>query len=246
MRTALVLLFLLALAAIPGSLIPQQKVDPTAVSAYQRAHPSLTPWFDRVGMFHVYTSSWFSAIYLLLMVSLVGCFVPRIRLYAHAARSRPPRAPANLARLPAFGSFHTDESPTQVAERAARLLGSQRRRVQQYEVADGARVVSAEKGYLREAGNLVFHVAVLVVLVGVAVTSLWGFKGSVVVVQGWLVLEHADPVRRLRVRWTVQLHRSRAVRVHRRQLRGCLRPARPRPRHTYPVRRPAVRRRPAR
>jgi cytochrome c biogenesis protein len=184
MRTALVLLFLLALAAIPGSLIPQQKVDPTAVSAYQRAHPTLSPWFNRVGMFHVYTSPWFSAVYLLLMISLVGCFVPRIRLYARAARARPPRAPANLARLPAFDSFHTDESPAQVAERATRLLRSQRRRVAQYEVADGARVVSAEKGYLREAGNLVFHIAVLVVLVGVAVTSLWGFKGSVVVVQG--------------------------------------------------------------
>jgi cytochrome c biogenesis protein len=184
MRTALVLLFLLALAAVPGSLIPQEKVDPTAVSAYRRAHPGLAPWFDRLGMFHVYTSPWFSAVYLLLMVSLVGCFVPRIRLYAHAARARPPRAPLNLARLAAFDSYLTEGSPSQVADRAAGVLRSHRRRIARYDLPDGVRVVSAEKGYLREAGNLVFHVAVLVVLVGVAVTSLWGFKGSVVVVQG--------------------------------------------------------------
>jgi cytochrome c biogenesis protein len=188
MRTALVLLFLLALAAVPGSLIPQQKVDPTAVSAFRRSHQSLAPWYDRIGMFHVYTSTWFSAIYLLLMVSLIGCFLPRLRVYARAARARPPRAPANLRRLSASDSFRTDESPQAVAERASVLLGSQRRRVDVYNERDpakaGAVVVTAEKGYLREAGNLLFHFAVLVVLVGVAVTSLWGFKGSVVVVQG--------------------------------------------------------------
>ena len=42
--------------------------------------------------------------------------------------------------------------------------------------------VSAERGYLREAGNLLFHLSVLVVLVGFAVGGLWGFKGGVIVV----------------------------------------------------------------
>src|SRR5687767_9846972 len=42
MRIALILLFLLALAAIPGSLIPQRTVDPVAVSRFAREHPELT------------------------------------------------------------------------------------------------------------------------------------------------------------------------------------------------------------
>jgi cytochrome c biogenesis protein len=183
MRTALVLLFLLALAAVPGSLIPQTPVDPSAVAAFTTRHPSISPIFQRLGLFHVYSSVWFSAVYLLLFVSLLGCIVPRLRVYVSAARAQPPKAPRNLSRLSAYDEWETAESPDTATERARALLAGQRRRVRVY--SDGNQtVVSAEKGYLREAGNLLFHVAVLVVLVGFAVTGLFGFKGGVAVVAG--------------------------------------------------------------
>ena len=183
MSTALILLFLLALAAIPGSLVPQDRVDPSAVSAFRDRHPDLAPVFDRLGMFSVYNSVWFSAIYLLLMLSLVGCVIPRLRVYARALSARPPRAPRRLARLSAYETWQTPEPVSSAAERTASLLRERRRRVEVYR--DGEEVVvSAEKGYLREAGNLLFHLALLVVLVGVAVTSLFGFKGGASVVAG--------------------------------------------------------------
>ncbi len=187
MRTALVLLFLLAIAAIPGSLIPQERVDPSAVSAFRVKHPDVTPLFDRIGMFNVYSSVWFSAIYLLLFISLLGCIIPRLRLYLRSSRARPPRAPRNLARLTAYDTWSTDTTVDEEVERARALLRGQRRRVEVYDESVGpglGTVVSAEKGYLREAGNLTFHVAVLVVLVGFAVTGLFGYKGSVAVIEG--------------------------------------------------------------
>ncbi len=183
MRTALVLLFLLAIASIPGSLIPQERIDPNAVLAFKANHPSLTPLFDRIGMFAVFNSVWFSAIYILLMLSLVGCIVPRARVYAKNARARPPNAPRNLSRFPAYDAWETAEPRAVAAARARDLLAGQRRRVEVYETADET-VVSAEKGYLREAGNLLFHVAVLIVLIGFAVTGLYGFKGSAAVISG--------------------------------------------------------------
>jgi cytochrome c biogenesis protein len=183
MRTALVLLFLLAVAAVPGSLIPQERVDPSAVFAFKANHPSLAPVFERIGMFTVYSSVWFSAVYLLLMLSLVGCIVPRARVYAKNFRARPPRAPRNLSRFPAYATWTTDEPVDVVAQRARSLFGHQRRRTEVYPAGSEV-VVSAEKGYLREAGNLLFHVAVLVVLVGVAVTGLYGFKGTAAVISG--------------------------------------------------------------
>ncbi len=183
MRTALILLFLLAVAAMPGSLIPQQRVDPSAVTAFQNRHPALTPLFDRIGMFNVYSSVWFSAIYLLLMISLLGCIMPRIRAYATAVRARPPRAPRNLSRLTAYETWLSNAPLATEVTRARELLKSQRRRIEVYETTDGT-VVSAEKGYLREAGNLLFHCAVVVVLVGFAVTSIFGFKGSTAIVSG--------------------------------------------------------------
>ena len=177
MRTALILLFLLALAAIPGSVVPQTAVDSVRASRWREQHPTLTPIYDRLGLFSVYNSVWFSAIYILLMVSLVGCIVPRLRVYWRGLRSQPPAAPKNLARMPQHHGFETDEEPDAVLERARATLRKRRFRVSVRE-SD----VGAERGYLREAGNLMFHLSVLIVLVGFAVGGLFGFKGGVIVV----------------------------------------------------------------
>ena len=124
MRTALVLLLLLALAAIPGSIIPQSGVDSLKTSRWQEQHPQLTPIYERLGLFAVFDSAWFSAIYLLLMISLVGCIVPRLFVYARALRAKPPAAPRNLSRLPVHTSYVVDEPPADVLERARRCCAS--------------------------------------------------------------------------------------------------------------------------
>ncbi|WP_019143738.1 cytochrome c biogenesis protein ResB [Aeromicrobium massiliense] len=181
MRTALFLLLLLAIAAVPGSLIPQRGVDAQAVQSYFARNPELAPVLDDLGFFSVYTSPWFSAIYLLLMVSLVGCIIPRAVVYAKALRARPPKAPRNLLRLPVSTSLETDASLDEVVAAARTALRGHRVDVV---TDDGTAEVRAEKGYLREAGNLVFHVSLVVVLVGVAAGTLFGYRGSAVVVEG--------------------------------------------------------------
>jgi cytochrome c biogenesis protein len=177
MRTALILLFLLALASIPGSVVPQEAVDSLRASQWRDQHPQLTPIYEKLGLFSVYNSVWFSAIYILLMISLVGCIVPRLRVYWRGVRARPPAVPRNLTRLPQHRTFETDEEPEVALERARALLRKRRFRVE-----SSADAVSSERGYLREAGNLLFHLSVLIVLVGFAVGGLWGFKGGVIVV----------------------------------------------------------------
>ena len=179
MRTALILLFLLALAAIPGSVIPQSDVDAFAVSRWQDQHPKLTPVYEKLQLFSVFDSVWFSAIYLLLVVSLVGCILPRTRVYWRGLKAKPPTAPRNLTRLPEHTTYTTAEPPEGVLARAEKVLRSRRFRIETRGDA-----VSAERGYLREAGNLLFHLAVLIVLAGFAIGSLWGYKGGVIVVEG--------------------------------------------------------------
>ena len=183
MRTALVLLFLLALAAIPGSLVPQRKISPIRVDDFITAHPVLGPVYDKIGMFAVYSSPWFSAIYLLLFVSLIGCIIPRVGTYARGLRTPPPRTPRNLSRLPAYASRNVDgpdeSALAAVLDRAEADLKSARYRVVRTEDS-----VSAERGYLREAGNLVFHLSLLVLLLGVAINGMFGFRGTSVVVVG--------------------------------------------------------------
>jgi cytochrome c biogenesis protein len=184
MRTALVLLFLLALGSVPGSVLPQQGSNPSGVQQYFTAHPALAPWLNRLGLFNVFAAPWFAAIYLLLFTSLVGCVVPRTFRLAGAARTPPPRAPRNLRRLPHSASYESALPPAAAIEAAAAVLGRQRFRLRRSGAGDPTSWVSAEKGYLREAGNLLFHLALLGVLVSIAVGGLFGYKANKLLVEG--------------------------------------------------------------
>ncbi len=180
MRTALLLLLLLTVAAVPGSLVPQEGVDPVRVAEFKAQHPSLSPWYERLSLFDVFAAPWFAAIYLLLFVSLAGCVLPRSRAHWAAARARPPAAPRHLERLPVAESWTSDVPPREMLDAARQAL--RRRRFRVDVGADGS--VAGEKGYLRETGNLVFHAALLLLLVAVAVGNLFGFQGSVLVSEG--------------------------------------------------------------
>lgn len=179
MRSALMLLFCLAVGAVPGSVFPQRGVNPADVQAYIAQHPLAGRWLDRLSMFDVFGSSWFAAIYLLLLISVVGCVVPRSILHAKAIRARPPAAPRNLARLPEHRSYQTWTGPEQVLVAAAQVLRQRRWRV---DIRDGA--VCAERGQTRETGNLIFHAALILLLLGIAFGALFGTRGQVLVVDG--------------------------------------------------------------
>lgn len=191
MRVALLLLMLLAVAAVPGTLFPQRAQDPAKVAEYLVDHPTTGPWLDRFGFFGVYSSVWFSAIYLLLFVSLVGCILPRTKVHLAGVRGRPPRTPRRLGRFPAQGGGTSDDEPRVVVERAAATL----RRgwswlpfVPTYRVdvhdEGGTWSAAGERGYLRETGNLLFHLALVGLLVSVATGQLLHYRGQAIVVQG--------------------------------------------------------------
>src|SRR6516225_7775767 len=188
MRIALVLLFLLALGSVPGSMLPQEGADPAGVQQYYASHPALAPLLNHLGLFNVFAAPWFAAVYLLLFASLVGCVVPRTFRLAGSARALPPRAPRHLTRLPRSAEYATALPPGDAVEVAARVLAGRGFRLRQPDEAGQAEAsqhwVSAEKGYLREAGNLLFHLALLGVLVSAALGGLFGYKADRLLVQG--------------------------------------------------------------
>ncbi|MGW1712480.1 cytochrome c biogenesis protein ResB [Streptomyces sp. NPDC002156] len=179
MRVALLLLFLLSLGAIPGSLIPQSGTDETKVADFMQRHDFLGPIYDKLGLFHVYSSVWFSSIYILLFVSLIGCIVPRTWQFVGQLRSRPPGAPRRLTRLPAYTTWRTETEPEQVREAALVLL--RKRRFRAHLAGDA---VAAEKGYLREVGNLAFHIALIVMLTAFAWGQLYKSEGNKLILEG--------------------------------------------------------------
>jgi cytochrome c biogenesis protein len=184
MGTALVLLFLLALGAIPGALLPQRSLNAGKVNDYLAAHPVIGPWLDALQAFDVFSSFWFTAVYVLLFVSLVGCLTPRMIEHARSLRAMPVAAPRNLARLPKHTSARLSADSADLNALANTIAGRLRgwRSTIRHHADPETVEVSADKGYLREFGNLVFHFSLLGLLVAVAVGKLFGYEGNVIVI----------------------------------------------------------------
>ncbi|NNG35030.1 cytochrome c biogenesis protein ResB [Nakamurella aerolata] len=180
MRTALILLFLLALASLPGALLPQWDNGREKTQAYLDEHTTWGPLLNKLGFFDVFASPWYSAIYLLLFISLIGCVLPRSVDFARQLRAKPVRTPRNLARMPLSTEYRVDTDPEATADRVEQQLRQRHWRVlRSAEPATaGGYTVSAEKGYLREFGNLVFHFSLIGLLGAVATGALFGYSGS--------------------------------------------------------------------
>jgi cytochrome c biogenesis protein len=183
MRTALILLFLLALASLPGALLPQWNLDQGRTLEFIRDNPTLGPVLDSAGFFGVFGSPWYAAIYLALFTSLIGCLIPRTWDFVRALRAKPVHTPRNLGRLPHHAdALRTPESPEAAAARIA--AGLRGWRSIRREEPHGVVTISAEKGFLREVGNLVFHFSLLGLLGAIAVGKMFGFEGTVIVNEG--------------------------------------------------------------
>ena len=170
MRTALILLLLLGVASIPGSIFPQRTQSPLKVREYFDDDPNGAKWLDRFYLFDVYGSPWFSAIYLLLFISLVGCVLPRSFHYFKEIFKAPPAAPSLLNTMESF-----QVSPASL-EKAEAWLKKNR-----FRISKTSDSIAAEKGYLRETGNLLFHLSLIVVLLGIAGSSVFGMRGEAIV-----------------------------------------------------------------
>lgn len=185
MKTALVLLFLLAIAAIPGALLPQRSLNESKVLDYINANGKTAQVFDKLGLFDVFSSPWFTAIYVLLVLSLIGCILPRTWDHYKALRTHPPMAPKRLTRMPhsVSGEVEVDESTAKKRVREM-FKGWNVRETPAEDDRAGHWSISAEKGYLREAANLVFHLALVGILAAVGLGRLAYYEGQVIVVAG--------------------------------------------------------------
>jgi len=196
MRVALILLLLLGVAAIPGSVLPQRPRNLSAVLTYLTAHPTAGPLLDRLGLFDVFGSAWFTAIYLLLFASLIGCIVPRTIAHARALGEPPAAAPSSLARYEVRGQVAVADGAAAIARARAALRPNGWRsapsRAVGYRVRVDERVVkgrdqialAAEAGRLREWGNLAFHLALVGILTCIGLGSFLTYRGQAIVVEG--------------------------------------------------------------
>ncbi|MFM2412797.1 MAG: hypothetical protein RLZZ587_1130 [Actinomycetota bacterium] len=179
MRTAIILLVLVAVASIPGSIVPQRLADPNGVAVIRDSDPNIYNLYEALQLFDVFTSVWFSAIYLLLFISLIGCILPRVRHHWSVLRADPADAPKAWTRLPVREVVPVVGSAEASLDRAATVLRRARFRV----VRDGESL-KAEFGYLRETGNLTFHIALVGILATLGFAGGFSWHGQRALVEG--------------------------------------------------------------
>lgn len=180
MRTALILLMLLAFASVAGSLIPQWPNSPARVLDYRARHGLVGTFFDRAGLFDVFGSWWFVLITALLFASLVACLVPRTRAAWRAVRQPPIQA----REIDAFRHYTEVAVPVTPEAAVASSVRVLRRRAFRVARDPDRPAVAAEKGAARELGSLMFHWAFILLLVGVIYGKGTGYTGYAVVVEG--------------------------------------------------------------
>lgn len=176
MNTALWLLLLLGLAAIPGSILPQRTISLIRVNDFKENNPRLFDIYEQLGLFDVFSSFWFSAIYILLMISLAGCIVPRIKVHAKNIFEPMQTVPVNLENQLDYKTFETSLSLTEITQ-IARKSGWRTK----FNQTDDA--LTIEKGYLRETGNLLFHIAILFITAAVAFSALFNYNGTILLIE---------------------------------------------------------------
>jgi cytochrome c biogenesis protein len=178
MRTALVLLLMLAIGSVVGTLVPQIPNSPERVARFIADHPLLGDFYRHAGFFDVFGSWWFVLVTTLLFLSLVMCLLPRTRAAIRNVR----QAPLHAREIDSFRHYEeraVAAAPEGALDASRRVL---RRRLYRVSRSDGA--LAAEKGALREVGSLLFHWSFLLLVAGVIYGKGTGFTGKAVVVEG--------------------------------------------------------------
>ena len=170
MRTALALMFLLALGAAPGALLPQRSLNEDNVTEYLKNNGKIAEIYDKLQLFDVFSSTWFNSIAVLLFISLIGCILPRSLDHYKQLKTRPVRAPKNLSRLPLNAVGIVNKPLPEVEQHITTLFkGWHLAAYTKEEDRAGQRSFSAEKGYSRELYNLLFHLGLVGMLVAMAI-----------------------------------------------------------------------------
>lgn len=193
MRTALILLMLMAVAAIAGSLVPQVGVADARIAQMFEEHPARSTFYKYFGLFDVYGSWWFTLITVLLFVSLVACLIPRTRAMVRSLAARPQPA-RELDSMRCYAEREVADAPTVVLARADRLLRRRLFRISRSRSERGELTqIAADKGLARELGSLLFHWSFLLIVLGIVIGKGTGFTGYAVLTEGETWVEaHAN------------------------------------------------------
>lgn len=185
MRTGLALMLAIGALTLIGTLLPQA---PAGMAPYSTAYTawlySLRPDFggwtvvlDALGFFHMWSSWPFKVLMVLLTTSILACSVNRApKLWRHATRPRLSMGESFYAHATLRDEVTTAATPHQAREDVEAVLRSHHFRVLAGTNAGPTQNVYAERFRFGPFGSVVSHVAFVIILIGVFLTTTTGFS----------------------------------------------------------------------
>jgi cytochrome c biogenesis protein len=186
-RLTAILLAVLLLASLLASLFPQMPPDPAAsepwLAAVRLRYRNITDLLYALGLFDAYHASWFLGLLAALLLNTLFCTVQRLpRLWR--SLTQPPLVSRPAAFYQGFAhraewSLPSVEAGLPVAQQV--LAGHRYRIYLQWDEAAGYASLYAELGRWAQAGTLVSHLAVLLLVIAVLARPTLGWSETGVI-----------------------------------------------------------------
>lgn len=184
MRTAMIMLLLLATASIVGTLLPQIGQQPANVAGFITKYPTLGPLLDRLQFFNLYGSWWFQLLVVFLLASLISCILPRTKAIFKRMTAPPQKSnEASIRRLSNHVEINTSLDKEAALQATAAVLKRRGFKAKKLEDSDETQMF-ARKGRWGEVGSLFFHYSIILMIVAAVFGKLYGFEGAAYIIEG--------------------------------------------------------------
>jgi cytochrome c biogenesis protein len=181
-KLALVTLFVLAVASIIGTIVPQKEEAGRYIELYGE---NIAKFFQLLDIQDMYNSWWFTSMLVLFSLNLIVCTIERLpHIWKVVTLDNLATTSADrLGKMAMNRKFMTQLAIEQAKQGVLQLMKGAGWQLSQAD-KDGGTLFFSQKGAYTRLGVIVVHVSILVIFAGALIGSFYGYKASVLIPEG--------------------------------------------------------------
>ena len=181
-KLALVTLFVLAVASIIGTIVPQKEEAARYIELYGE---NIANFFQLLDIQDMYNSWWFTSMLVLFSLNLIVCTIERLpHIWKVVTLDNLATTSADrLGKMAMNRKFMTQVTSEQAQQGVLQLMQGAGWPLSRAD-KDGGTLFFSQKGAYTRLGVIVVHISILVIFVGALIGSFYGYKASVLIPEG--------------------------------------------------------------
>ncbi len=181
-KLALVTLFVLAVASIIGTIVPQKEEAARYVELYGK---NIANFFQLLDIQDMYNSWWFVSMLVLFSLNLIVCTIERLpHIWKVVTQDNLATTNADrLGKMAMHRIFRGQMAMDQATSAVQQIMQAAGWPVSQAD-KDGGTLFFSQKGAYTRLGVIIVHISILVIFTGALIGSFYGYKASVLIPEG--------------------------------------------------------------